>query len=125
MTETTRRALARPGGLAVGPDGALYVSEDVHGKIWRITYTGPADTTLQPAPTPKFAAETTHGIDVGSLPLAPGATREQVQLGNREFTLFEHLDHGLADQPGSAHDGDPKLFAHLRNLERGPSITGG
>jgi glucose/arabinose dehydrogenase len=33
-------ALARPGGLAVGPDGSLYVTEDVRGKIWRVMYRG-------------------------------------------------------------------------------------
>jgi glucose/arabinose dehydrogenase len=27
-----------PTGLAEGPDGALYVSDDVHGRIWRVTY---------------------------------------------------------------------------------------
>jgi glucose/arabinose dehydrogenase len=31
-------AAARPGGLAVGPDGSLYVAEDVKGKVWRIMY---------------------------------------------------------------------------------------
>jgi len=28
----------RPCGLAQGPDGALYVSDDVKGKIWKVTY---------------------------------------------------------------------------------------
>jgi glucose/arabinose dehydrogenase len=30
----------RPVGLAVGPDGSLYVSADNPGKIWRIRYSG-------------------------------------------------------------------------------------
>jgi len=30
----------RPGGLAVGPDGALYVVEGVAGRVWRITRSG-------------------------------------------------------------------------------------
>ncbi|HEV3049561.1 MAG TPA: PQQ-dependent sugar dehydrogenase [Longimicrobium sp.] len=30
----------RPTGLAVGPDGSLYVSDDVGGRIWRIRYVG-------------------------------------------------------------------------------------
>ena len=33
-------AAARPSGLAVGIDGALYVTETVNGTIWRIAYTG-------------------------------------------------------------------------------------
>lgn len=30
----------RPCGLAIGPDGALYVSDSVEGKIWKIVYGG-------------------------------------------------------------------------------------
>lgn len=33
-------AAYRPTGLAEGPDGALYVTEDKGGRIWRITYGG-------------------------------------------------------------------------------------
>ncbi len=32
------RALHRPCGLAQGPDGALYITDDNKGTIWRITY---------------------------------------------------------------------------------------
>jgi len=30
----------RPTGLAVGPDGALYIAEDQTGRIWKVTYRG-------------------------------------------------------------------------------------
>lgn len=30
----------RPGGLAVGPDGALYVTEAIEGRVWRVTWDG-------------------------------------------------------------------------------------
>ncbi|MEP7064639.1 MAG: PQQ-dependent sugar dehydrogenase [Gemmatimonadota bacterium] len=29
----------RPAGLAVAPDGSLYISDDVHGRIWHVTHT--------------------------------------------------------------------------------------
>ncbi|MBI4522039.1 MAG: PQQ-dependent sugar dehydrogenase [Gemmatimonadetes bacterium] len=34
-------AVHRPTGLAVGPDGSLYLSDDQGGRIWRIMYPGP------------------------------------------------------------------------------------
>jgi glucose/arabinose dehydrogenase len=33
-------AAHRPSGLAVGPDGSLYISDDAGGRIWKVTYTG-------------------------------------------------------------------------------------
>ena len=34
-------AWARPVGVAVAPDGALLVSDDASGTVWRVAYTGP------------------------------------------------------------------------------------
>ena len=34
------QAVYRPCGLAQGPDGSLYVSDDVKGNIWKISFTG-------------------------------------------------------------------------------------
>lgn len=34
------RARYRPSGVAVGPDGAIYVTDDRVGRVWRITYGG-------------------------------------------------------------------------------------
>jgi mono/diheme cytochrome c family protein len=38
--ENVSDAMYRPMGLAVGPDGSLYVSDSRKGKIWRIMYKG-------------------------------------------------------------------------------------
>ena len=46
-----------PPGLAMAPDGALYVSDDVHGRIWRVSYRGgDATDRLVSAPKPVVAA---------------------------------------------------------------------
>lgn len=37
---TTSDAKARPMGLSMGPDGSLYITESVKGKIWRVMYKG-------------------------------------------------------------------------------------
>ena len=32
----------RPAGFAIGRDGALFISDDQRGRIWRVVYTGEA-----------------------------------------------------------------------------------
>ena len=38
--ESPRDAAHRPVGLAQGPDGELYITDDAGGRIWRVTYDG-------------------------------------------------------------------------------------
>jgi glucose/arabinose dehydrogenase len=99
---TPADAQHRPSGVAIGPDGSLYVSDDIKGRIYKITYKGgakatAAQTAYRPCPSltasPGVVAraqakppEGTHE-DAGNaaLPVPTGATQDQVALGDRIF----------------------------------------
>jgi glucose/arabinose dehydrogenase len=53
----TGDARFRPSGIAVGPDGSLYISETEKGRIWRVIYTGEEPRTA-PAPAQTLAVAT-------------------------------------------------------------------
>jgi glucose/arabinose dehydrogenase len=80
------KAIFRPTGLAVGPDGALYISDDVKGRIWKVTYQGPAGAPIAAAPAPTKLAEAPSASPAPALPTPPGATAEQVARGMGLFT---------------------------------------
>jgi glucose/arabinose dehydrogenase/mono/diheme cytochrome c family protein len=93
------QAMFRPTGLAQGPDGAIYISDDVHGRIWRVTYHGPANAPVVAAPAPAVVAASRgepgppEGINpsagrtanLGALPVPPGASEQELALGDRIY----------------------------------------
>ena len=122
-------AAHRPSGLAVAPDGALYVSDDVSGRIYRIVYRGgsggPVGITECPGAAALGGTEGSanplppegihpHAGTGASLPVPRGATREMVELGDRIF-------HGeaAAGTCAGCHGGDGK------GTPLGPNLTSG
>ncbi len=95
--ETPEKAAHRPSGIAMAPDGSLYISDDVTGRIYHVVYVGgSAGGGAQPTPCPGASApagpidsanakppEGTNP-DAG-LSVPAGATQEMVALGDRIY----------------------------------------
>ena len=94
--KSPEKASHRPSGLAMSPKGDLYVSDDVSGRIYKITYRGDAGTdqssTFVPCPSAAAGAgsissssATPDAAAPANLPIAEGATPAMVALGNRIY----------------------------------------
>ena len=86
------RALHCPSGLAVGPDGALYITDDKAGRIWRVTFAGDPDQGIEAAPV----------AGTGSKGVSGGALAGGYSSRRREFAGSSSRANGIDKRAGRA-----------------------
>ncbi len=69
----------------MGPDGALYIADDVKGRIWKVTYRGAGAAAIAAAATPGAPAAPPARAPEHALRVPPGVSQAQVQAGERLF----------------------------------------
>jgi glucose/arabinose dehydrogenase/mono/diheme cytochrome c family protein len=91
------KAMHRPNGIAVGPDGSLYISDDTTGRIYRVVYVGGSaggGAKFTPCPSPAASpgpintanAKPPEGASPDArLSVPAGATQEMVAQGDRIY----------------------------------------
>jgi hypothetical protein len=84
-TGTSGETSLRPSGLAIGPDGSLYIAADANGTIWRIVRS--PDVRAQAA-TPVTESDGPAVGDTAPDFALPAATREGVAAGPVRLSDF-------------------------------------
>src|SRR5689334_5242980 len=122
------RAAHRPTGLAVAPDGSMYISDDRNGRIWHVTFSGGSNVAgiMSAAPVTSSGqsgspnAVPPEGLHPeAGLPIPPGGSPDQLALGDRIF-------HGQA-QGGTCsgcHSSDGKGSSVGSDLTSGKYLWG-
>jgi glucose/arabinose dehydrogenase/mono/diheme cytochrome c family protein len=122
------RAAHRPTGLAVAPDGSMYISDDRHGRIWHVTFSGGSNVAgIMPAATAPSAGQSASSNALppeglhpeAGLPIPPGGSPDQLALGDRIF-------HGQAEGGtcSGCHSSDGKGSAVGSDLTTGKYLWG-
>jgi glucose/arabinose dehydrogenase/mono/diheme cytochrome c family protein len=126
------RAAHRPTGLAMAPDGSLYIADDKGGRIWHVTYAGSPDSAIAAAPAPAGQPETASsevlppegihpnaGNDLAGLRPPPGVTHAQLEHGSQIYQ--GQVDNGTC---AGCHGMDAKGSAMGADLTSGRFLWG-
>ncbi len=127
------RAAFRPTGLAAGPDGSLFIADDMHGRIWRVTYQGAGPAAVAAAPVAPTSADAPSSASAGPpegvhpdaggqrvvLAPPPGVSAAQLAWGDKIY-------HGKARSGACAgcHGSDGKGSAVGADLTAGKWLWG-
>ena len=105
----------------MAPDGAIFISDDVKGRIWRVTYRGPANAPVEAAPkamapSPATSENRPPENRAAALPVPPGSSAAEVAAGDRVYH---------ANACTGCHGADAKGTPLAPDLTAGPWLWGG
>ena len=89
------KAEHRPAGVAFGPDGSLYISDDVRGRIWRVSYRGEAATASRARAESTSAPAVSPGAPAAKPAMPPEGINPNAGE-SPEVALGDSVYHGLA-----------------------------